>query len=69
MPKKVVILGAGIAGLGAGWEISNKGYEVIVIEKESRVGGLAASVHKNGCTFDFGPHAFHSQNPFLHARK
>jgi len=65
MSKKIVILGSGIAGLGAGWKLSKEGYEVKVIEKESRIGGLAGSIHRDGYTFDFGPHAFHSQNPRL----
>lgn len=39
---KVVVLGAGVAGLAAAMELSNK-HEVYVIEKENYLGGLASS--------------------------
>jgi protoporphyrinogen oxidase len=63
--KKVVILGAGIAGLTAGYQLKkiNKNQlgpdtEVIVFEKESEVGGLSRTVNVNGNRFDFGGHRF-----------
>jgi len=38
-PKKILILGAGIAGLTAAHELNNLGHDVQVIEAQSRVGG------------------------------
>ena len=38
-PKKVLILGAGISGLTAAYELSRKGYEVQVLEASFRAGG------------------------------
>ena len=38
-PKNVVILGAGIAGLTAGYELKNLGHSVQIIEAQDRVGG------------------------------
>ncbi len=37
--RKVVILGAGIAGLVSAWELGKAGYQCIVLEARDRVGG------------------------------
>lgn len=64
-PRKVIILGAGLTGLSAADLLSEKGIEVIVIEKEEHPGGLAVTFRKNGFHFDCGPHRFHTKNPEL----
>ena len=38
-PKRVVILGAGLAGLVAAYELKRQGHEVVVLEAQNRVGG------------------------------
>src|SRR6185436_3045332 len=38
-PKKVVIVGAGIAGLSAGYELTQLGHDVIILEARARPGG------------------------------
>ena len=38
-PKKVVIVGAGIAGLVAGYELKRAGHNPIILEAQQRVGG------------------------------
>ena len=38
-PKRVVIVGAGMAGLVAAWELARAGHEPIVLEARARVGG------------------------------
>jgi monoamine oxidase len=37
--KRVVILGAGLAGLAAGYELNKAGYDVMILEARSRPGG------------------------------
>lgn len=37
--KRVVIVGAGIAGLVAGFELTRQGHEPIILEAQNRVGG------------------------------
>jgi len=59
---EVIIVGAGVAGLTAGYLLSHKGYKVIVLEKEDRVGGLARSFYYDGFIFDIGPHRFHTED-------
>ena len=48
MKKTVAIIGAGIGGLVAGYELSKKGYEVTVFEKEKEIGGLLSEFKIEG---------------------
>lgn len=59
---KVIIVGAGVAGLTAGYLLSHKGFEIVVLEKEDRVGGLARSFYYDKFFFDIGPHRFHTDD-------
>ena len=38
-PQKVIVLGAGVSGLACSRELRQRGYEVLVLEARSRVGG------------------------------
>lgn len=57
-PGPIVIVGAGMAGLGAAATLRRAGREVIVLERLDEVGGLARSVNFDGHVFDVGPHYF-----------
>jgi protoporphyrinogen oxidase len=57
-PKDVVILGAGLAGLSAGYILSKAGRGAIVLEADSKVGGLAKTVTYGEFKFDLGGHRF-----------
>ena len=43
-PKKVVVVGAGIAGLTAGFELMQAGHEVIILEARMRPGGRVYTI-------------------------
>lgn len=60
---KVLVIGAGLAGLSAAYELVRNGNEVTIIESESSPGGLARSVYYKGFTLDFGPHRIYSEYP------
>jgi len=61
--KPIVIVGAGITGCVIARELAKKGCQVILIEKESSVGGLARTYRYGDFSFDVGPHRFFSQKP------
>lgn len=46
MPKKVVVLGAGVGGLTAAHELAQRGYAVTVYERMNAFGGKARSIPK-----------------------
>ncbi|MDR1999524.1 MAG: FAD-dependent oxidoreductase [Frankiaceae bacterium] len=50
----VVIVGAGISGLAAAWELKQAGVDVVVLEKSGRAGGRVHSVVVNGCVLEAG---------------
>lgn len=58
---KVAIIGAGLSGLTAAYELLKMGVKVEVFEKEKQVGGFARSINMNGYIFDIGPHIFHTR--------
>lgn len=53
--KKVLILGAGMAGLAAGYELAQRGHEVKIIEASARLGGRVWTHRfQNGQHGEFG---------------
>jgi protoporphyrinogen oxidase len=56
--KPTVILGAGPAGLTAGYLLAKKGLPVVVLEAEDQVGGIAKTAVRDGYRFDLGGHRF-----------
>ena len=61
----VVVLGAGLAGLSAAYELSKAGVRCTVVERDDFAGGMACSWEKNGFWLDHGPHRFHSRDEEL----
>jgi protoporphyrinogen oxidase len=56
--RPTVILGAGPAGLTAGYLLTKRGLPVVVLEAEDQVGGIAKTVVRDGYRFDLGGHRF-----------
>ena len=52
---KVVIVGAGLAGLSAALRLAGRGHEVTILERESVPGGRNGLLKKAGYSFDTGP--------------
>ena len=63
--KKVLIIGAGVAGLSAGRVLSQNGYKVAIYEAESSVGGMSKSLKMFDQIVDIGPHRFFSKDKRL----
>jgi monoamine oxidase len=72
--QRVVILGAGIAGLTAAYELNKAGYEVVILEAQGRAGGRSYTVRRGytieettgtvqTCKFDEGPDFYLNAGP------
>lgn len=72
--KLVVILGAGIAGLTAAYELHKAGYEIVILEAKERAGGRSYTVRRGDvieettgtrqvCKFDEGPQMYLNAGP------
>lgn len=59
---KVVIIGAGPAGLAAAHAAGQRGLPCLVVEKSRQVGGLSRTVEHRAFRFDIGPHRFFTKN-------
>lgn len=63
--KKVIIIGAGPAGITAANELlkDTKGeYDVTILEETERIGGISQTVRYNGNRMDIGGHRFFSKS-------
>ena len=56
--KKVVIIGAGPAGLTAAYELAKSSIPSTIVEKDDVVGGISRTVQYKGYHFDVGGHRF-----------
>ncbi|ERM82870.1 phytoene dehydrogenase [Rhodonellum psychrophilum GCM71 = DSM 17998] len=53
--KRVVVIGAGFAGLSAATHLADQGYQVTLLEKNDTPGGRARKFETEGFVFDMGP--------------
>ncbi|OMP77037.1 NAD(P)/FAD-dependent oxidoreductase [[Flexibacter] sp. ATCC 35208] len=53
--EKVLVIGAGYAGLTAAITMASYGYQVTVVEKHETTGGRGRAFSESGFTFDMGP--------------
>lgn len=60
---QVVIIGGGISGLSAAYDLSRAGIPYTLIEKRSRLGGVIETQVLDGCVLEGGPDSFISQKP------
>jgi protoporphyrinogen oxidase len=62
MDDTVVIIGAGPAGLGAAYELTQQGVKPLVLEKADKVGGIARTENYKDYYFDIGGHRFFTKS-------
>ncbi len=63
---KIVILGGGPSGLGVAWGLVERGHkDIVIVERNSQLGGLSGSFTVGHSTLDFGPHRFSPEYPEL----
>ncbi|MBL0225825.1 MAG: protoporphyrinogen oxidase [Geobacteraceae bacterium] len=67
--KKAIVIGGGISGLSTAWllrakaQAAGKELDIILLEKERRVGGKIWSIHEEGYTCEWGPNGFLDSKP------
>lgn len=61
-PRRLVVIGAGPAGLTAAYEATRAGLPTVVLEKSEHVGGLARTAVHKGFHFDMGGHRFFTKS-------
>ncbi|MGC1497091.1 MAG: NAD(P)/FAD-dependent oxidoreductase [Sulfitobacter sp.] len=64
--KKIIVVGAGIAGLAAAQQLQSQGAEVIVLEAEDYIGGRIRTDRSMGAPFEYGAGWIHgpsARNP------
>ena len=60
--KTVVVIGGGISGLAAAKKLKEKGFTVIVVEAQEKVGGRMRTDRSLGVAFDEGASWIHGPN-------
>jgi protoporphyrinogen/coproporphyrinogen III oxidase len=58
-----VIIGGGISGLSAAYDLARSGINYIIVEKRARLGGVIETRRLDGCVLEGGPDSFLSQKP------
>lgn len=57
------IIGGGVSGLAAAYELRRRGHEVVVLERQARSGGNAVSERINGFLMEHGPSTINAAVP------
>lgn len=60
---KVIIVGAGISGLSAAYDLTRAGAECTILEQQPRAGGVIETRVAEGCTLECGPDSFLAAKP------
>lgn len=63
--KRVIVVGAGIAGLIAAVRLAEAAWDVTVLEESDRVGGRIHTVHRGGTAMELGAEFVHGEPPEL----
>jgi len=60
---RTVIIGGGIAGLAAAWELAKAGRETFLVEAQPQLGGVIRTEVVEGCVLEAGPDSFLAAKP------
>src|SRR5712664_675847 len=61
--QKVVVIGGGISGLSAAYDLTHAGTDCTILEKQPRAGGVIETRVADGCMLECGPDSFLSAKP------
>jgi protoporphyrinogen oxidase len=64
--KKIVIIGAGPAGLTAALELQKSGENnIVIVEADNQVGGISKTINYKNNRIDIGGHRFFSKSDWV----
>ena len=63
----VAVLGGGITGLSAAWQLRRQGVPVVVFESRGQPGGVAGSIREDGWLHETGPNTLFENSPAITA--
>src|ERR1700684_549905 len=63
MPQHVVIVGGGISGLSAAYDLARAAIPQTLFEKQPRLGGVIQTRVENDCVLEYGPDSFLAAKP------
>jgi len=63
----VAVVGAGVAGLAAAWELARAGADVTVLDSERRPGGVVVTERRDGFIIEGGPDGWLAAEPHIPA--
>ena len=61
--KNILILGGGLTGLTSAWKLAEAGFNVTIVEKQGKLGGISGTFKHNNFNLDYGPHKIYTQIP------
>jgi protoporphyrinogen/coproporphyrinogen III oxidase len=61
--QKVIVVGGGISGLSAAYDLTRAGVDCTILEKQPRAGGVIETRVVEGCTLESGPDSFLAAKP------
>lgn len=61
--QKVIVIGAGISGLSAAYDLTRAGLDCTILDERPRAGGVIETRTADGCTLDCGPDSFLAAKP------
>lgn len=64
MSRRIAIVGGGIAGLAAAYELQRRGHSFTLFERRARLGGTVETVRQDGFTIECGPDGWVTEKPW-----
>jgi protoporphyrinogen/coproporphyrinogen III oxidase len=62
--RKAILIGGGISGLSAAYQLSKAGIASTVVEQRPRLGGVIQTERRDGCVLEAGPDSFLAAKPW-----
>jgi oxygen-dependent protoporphyrinogen oxidase len=62
--RRVAIIGGGLSGLAAAYQLAQEGIEFTLFEVSTRLGGIVETVHREGFVIERGPDSWVTEKPW-----